>query len=73
MATGDASDRPSIKLGSTFMKAGAYDAVLADADGKELARTAFWVLARDAVPVVRDYITDVQRRYREKELALLRV
>lgn len=52
MATGDASDRPSIKLGSTFMKAGAYDAVLADADGKELARTAFWVLARDAVPVV---------------------
>jgi cyclopropane-fatty-acyl-phospholipid synthase len=28
---------------------------------------------RDAVPVVRDYITDVQRRYREKESALLRV
>jgi cyclopropane-fatty-acyl-phospholipid synthase len=28
---------------------------------------------RDAVPVVRDYITDVQRRYREKELASLRV
>jgi cyclopropane-fatty-acyl-phospholipid synthase len=28
---------------------------------------------RDAVPVVRDYITDVQRRYREKELALLSV
>ncbi len=28
---------------------------------------------RDAVPVVRDYITDVQRRYREKELALLRL
>jgi hypothetical protein len=27
---------------------------------------------RDAVPVVRDYITDVQRRYREKELALHR-
>jgi cyclopropane-fatty-acyl-phospholipid synthase len=27
---------------------------------------------RDAVPIVRDYITDVQRRYREKELALLR-
>jgi hypothetical protein len=52
MATGDASDRPSIKLGSAFMKAGAYDAVLADADGKELARTPFWVLARDAVPAV---------------------
>jgi endonuclease/exonuclease/phosphatase family metal-dependent hydrolase len=52
MATGDASDRPSIKLGSTFMKIGAYDAVLADADGKELARTPFWVLARDAVPAV---------------------
>jgi cyclopropane-fatty-acyl-phospholipid synthase len=28
---------------------------------------------RDAVPIVRDYITDVQRRYREKESALLRV
>jgi cyclopropane-fatty-acyl-phospholipid synthase len=28
---------------------------------------------RDAVPIVRDYITDVQRRYREKELALPRV
>jgi cyclopropane-fatty-acyl-phospholipid synthase len=27
---------------------------------------------RDAVPVVRDYVTDVQRRYREKERALLR-
>jgi endonuclease/exonuclease/phosphatase family metal-dependent hydrolase len=52
MATGDASDRPSIKLGSTFMKAGAYDAVLCDADGKELARAPFWVLARDAMPIV---------------------
>jgi endonuclease/exonuclease/phosphatase family metal-dependent hydrolase len=52
MATGDASDRPSIKLGSTFMKAGAYDAVLSDADGKELARTPFWVLGRDAMPAV---------------------
>jgi endonuclease/exonuclease/phosphatase family metal-dependent hydrolase len=52
MATGDASDRPSIKLGSTVMKAGAYDAVLADADGKELARTPFGVLARDAVPTL---------------------
>jgi len=28
---------------------------------------------RDAVPIVRDYITDIQRRYREKELALPRV
>jgi cyclopropane-fatty-acyl-phospholipid synthase len=28
---------------------------------------------RDAVPVVRDYITDLQRRYRENESALLRV
>ena len=28
---------------------------------------------RDAVPIVRDYITDVQRRYREKELALPQV
>ena len=27
---------------------------------------------RDAVPIVRDYITDAQRRYREKELAVLR-
>jgi len=52
MATGDASDRPSIKLGSTLMKAGAYDAVLSDADGKELARTPFWLLARDAMPSV---------------------
>jgi hypothetical protein len=52
MATGDASDRPSIKLASTFMKAGAYDAVLSDADGKELARTPFWVLGRNAVPTL---------------------
>jgi cyclopropane-fatty-acyl-phospholipid synthase len=28
---------------------------------------------RDAVPIVRDYITDVQRRYREKEAALPRI
>ena len=28
---------------------------------------------RDAVPVVRDYITDAQRRYREKESARVRV
>jgi cyclopropane-fatty-acyl-phospholipid synthase len=28
---------------------------------------------RDAVPVVRDYITDVQRAYRERELARVRV
>jgi hypothetical protein len=34
------------------MKAGAYDAVLCDADGKELARAPFWVLARDAMPIV---------------------
>jgi endonuclease/exonuclease/phosphatase family metal-dependent hydrolase len=52
MATGDASDRPSIKLASAFMKAGAYDAVLSDTDGKELARAPFWVLARDAMPAV---------------------
>lgn len=52
MATGDASDRPSIKLTSSFMPAGAYDAVLSDADGKELARSSFWVMARDAVPAV---------------------
>jgi hypothetical protein len=34
------------------MPAGAYDAVLSDADGKELARSSFWVMARDAVPAV---------------------
>src|SRR6185369_10903760 len=51
-APGDGSDRPSMKFGSSLLKPGAYDAVLIDGNNKEVARSAFWLLARDAVPQV---------------------
>lgn len=50
MPTGDASDRPSIRFGTANIPAGAYDAVLLDPEGKELARTPFWLLEPGAEP-----------------------
>ncbi len=52
IATGDGSDRPSIKLGSLLLAPGAYEAALQDAEGKVLARAPFWIRARDALPEV---------------------
>jgi endonuclease/exonuclease/phosphatase family metal-dependent hydrolase len=52
IATGDGTDRPSIRFATIRMKPQAYDAVLTDPDGNELARTPFWVLARDAAPQI---------------------
>ncbi|MCI0416001.1 endonuclease/exonuclease/phosphatase family protein [bacterium] len=47
------STRPSIKFGSAGISPGKYDAVLLDAHTKELARTMFHILAKDAVPELR--------------------
>jgi endonuclease/exonuclease/phosphatase family metal-dependent hydrolase len=44
------STRPTFKFGSLGLSAGTYDAVLADAKIQELARTTFYVMAKDAVP-----------------------
>ncbi len=52
IATGDGSDRPSIAFGSALMRPGAYEALLLDAAGKELARASFWLLAKDAAPEI---------------------
>jgi endonuclease/exonuclease/phosphatase family metal-dependent hydrolase len=51
--TGDGSDRPSIRIGSSMLRPGAYVALLLDPEGKERARTPFWVMARDALPELR--------------------
>jgi endonuclease/exonuclease/phosphatase family metal-dependent hydrolase len=47
------STRPSMKFGSKGITPGAYDAILTDANQKEIARTGFHVLAKDAVPELR--------------------
>jgi endonuclease/exonuclease/phosphatase family metal-dependent hydrolase len=53
MASNDGTDRRSVvTFGSVLLKAGAYDAVLLDADGKELARAPFWMEEPGAVPTV---------------------
>jgi hypothetical protein len=52
MPTGDGTDRPTIRFSTVRMKPRAYDAVLTDPDGKELARTPFWLLAPDAKPQI---------------------
>jgi len=52
MPTGDGTDRPSIRFSTVRMKPRAYDAVLTDADGKELARAPFWLVAPDAKPKI---------------------
>lgn len=49
MPTGDGTDRPSIRFATIRMKPRAYDAVLTDPDGNELARAPFWLIAPDAV------------------------
>lgn len=48
MPTGDGTDRPSIRFSTVRMKPRAYDAVLTDPAGRELARAPFWLVAPDA-------------------------
>lgn len=45
-------ERPSIKLSTSALAPGRYDAVLLDTRNQELARTRFSVLARDATPAI---------------------
>ncbi len=53
MPTNNGTDRNSvIVFGSASLQPGAYDALLLDAEGKELARAPIHVLARDAPPEV---------------------
>ena len=53
MPSNDGTDRRSVvTFGSVLLKAGAYDAVLLDAEGKELARAPFWMEEPGAVPTV---------------------
>jgi endonuclease/exonuclease/phosphatase family metal-dependent hydrolase len=47
------STRPSMKFGSHKFGPGRYDAILTDANQKEIARTGFHVRATDAVPELR--------------------
>jgi hypothetical protein len=47
------STRRSMKFGSLGIAPGIYDAVLLDAQDKELARSMFHILAKDAVPELR--------------------
>ena len=53
IATGDGSDRWSIRIGSSMLRPGAYVAYLLDPEGKERAHAPFWVMARDALPEIR--------------------
>jgi endonuclease/exonuclease/phosphatase family metal-dependent hydrolase len=61
MTPGDGSDRPSMKFGSHLLKPGAYDAVLLSGAGKEVARSAFWLLAKDAEPQIATKQQKVKR------------
>jgi endonuclease/exonuclease/phosphatase family metal-dependent hydrolase len=42
----------AVTFGSHTLGAGAYEALLVDGDGMELARYLFWLLARDAMPEI---------------------
>src|SRR5262245_35585532 len=54
MPTNDGTDRRSVvELGRTLLKPGAYNAVLLNADGKELTRTPFWMEAPGTPPTIR--------------------
>lgn len=53
MPTNNGTDRNSlVYFGTVPLQAGAYDAVLAGADGVELARAPFWMQAPGAMPEV---------------------
>jgi endonuclease/exonuclease/phosphatase family metal-dependent hydrolase len=53
MPSNDGTDRRSVVVfGSVLLKPGAYDAVLLNADGKELARAPFWMEEPGAQPTV---------------------
>jgi hypothetical protein len=45
-------ERPTIKLSTLGLAPGKYDAVLLDAQDRELARTRFSVLGRDELPAI---------------------
>jgi hypothetical protein len=42
----------SVVFGTALLKPGSYEAGLVDANGAELARIPFWVMAKDATPEV---------------------
>lgn len=48
----DPADRPTIRLSTLGLAPGAYDAVLLDADGRELARTALSIAPADGQPTL---------------------
>jgi exonuclease III len=53
LASNNGTDRSnSVDFGTVGLKPGAYAVALRDADGKELARAPFWILARGDQPVV---------------------
>jgi endonuclease/exonuclease/phosphatase family metal-dependent hydrolase len=53
MPSNDGTDRRSVVVfGSVLLKAGAYDAVLLNADSKELARAPFWMEEPGAAPTI---------------------
>jgi len=53
MPTNNGTDRNAlVYFGTAQLQAGAYDAVLLDAEGAELARTPFWMLAPGAMPQI---------------------
>ena len=53
MPSNDGTDRRSVVVfGTVLLKPGAYDAVLLNSDGKELARAPFWMEEPGAVPTV---------------------
>ena len=46
----DPADRPTIRLSTTRLPLGDYDAVMTNADGTEIARTRFAVIPADGLP-----------------------
>jgi hypothetical protein len=53
LGTNNGTDRYSVHyFGTAALAPGAYDAVLTDAEGKELARAPFWITAPGAAPSV---------------------
>jgi endonuclease/exonuclease/phosphatase family metal-dependent hydrolase len=53
LSTNNGTDRYSLQyFGTAALAPGSYDAVLVDAEGKELARAPFWITAPGAMPAV---------------------
>ena len=53
MGSNNGTDRSNVAyFGTVSLAPGGYDAVLTDAEGKELARAPFWITAPGAVPAL---------------------